>query len=156
MNSFQLCCLNYVFLQLEPSVELPAVFRWSFPRYFLSQCCFIEPTCDFPQERHLCASFGYKWDVLCSSFTAFLRYCSCPELGHGATVVWRWESLFFHLTLLIIGATGGEQWQCCRLLGGMAAGTTALTRMMQDLGRTISLMHPFLQGCSRSISAACL
>lgn len=123
------------------------------------KCHFIEPTCDFPQERLLCASFGYKWGVVwCSPLQpphSILRECSCPELGHGAMVVWRWQSLFLQVLVLVMGATGGGQWQCCGLWGGMAAGTTALTRMVQDMGRIISLMQPFLQCCSRSISAAC-
>lgn len=34
-------------------------------------------------------------------------------------------------------------------------GTTALTKMVQDLGRTMSLIQPFLEGCSKSTSVAC-
>jgi len=36
----------------------------------------------------------------------------------------------------------------------MAAGTTALSKIVQDLGRTISLIQPILEGCSRSTADA--
>lgn len=54
------------------------------------------------------------------------------------------------VSFLLMRATEGEQWQCCRLGGGTATGATGLTKIVQGLGRTMSLFQPFLKSCSKS------
>lgn len=68
-------------------------------------------------------------------------------------VVWRRGSLSVHaVVVFVMVATESDSGSAAGCKEDLAVGTTTLTWMVQELGRTISLIWPFLEGCNQSIS----